>query len=688
MATNAFVSPIELTHAGDGSGRIFVVERAGRIRVFDGSPGASQVQTFLDISDRVYDQFEGGLLGLAFHPDYSQNGEFYVDYTRKFPVAGKPDQTRTVISRFRVSDDDPDQAAPTEEILLTIDQFADNHNGGKVAFGPDGYLYIGMGDGGGSGDPQKTGQDTTSLLGAVLRIDVDHPGEVTAYGIPPDNPFADATDGSRPEIYAWGLRNPWRFSFDRLTGALWLADVGQVTFEEVDIIEKGHNYGWSLMEAYACYPPSDPQLCDPEALGLTLPVVAYDHTVGISITGGYVYRGQSAPSLYGAYLYADYSSKRFFAWKKGEEPPPESAMALTPTNIASFGEDEAGEVYLLGLFNNRIYKIVETNATPLPDTFPKTLTETGCFDDLATLTPAEGVLPYDVNVPLWSDTAVKSRYVVLPPGGALGYDAEGAWSAPDGTIFIKHFAIDTVEGDPQTRVRLETRFLVKEAGGVRGYTYRWNDEGTEAFLLDGADTRPLEVLRQGADQPVALTWRFPSRQQCTTCHTEAAGGLLGLRSGQLNRPLDYGTGSVEQLLALAVQGLLDGLPTAEVSDLPRWPQTGDTQAPAADRARAWLAANCANCHLPGGPSGVSLDLRYPTPLADTGVCGATPQVSNLGVLGAELLAPGEPERSVLWLRLQAGPADRMPPVSTSLNPEPALSVISEWIGALGSCPAP
>jgi glucose/arabinose dehydrogenase len=609
LPSNSVLQPIDLTHANDGSGRLFVNERTGRIRVFAESPSASSVKTFLDISDRVHTDFEGGFLGLAFHPDYASNGELFVNYTRKFPVAGQPDQTRTVISRFRVSASDPDKADPAEEILLTIDQYADNHNGGKLAFGPDGYLYIGMGDGGGSNDPQKTAQNPKSLLGAMLRIDVDNPGEVTAYGIPPDNPFAGATDGKRPEIFAMGLRNPWRFSFDRLTGVLWCGDVGQNTFEEVDIIELGKNYGWSLMEANACFPPNGQQLCDPETLGLTLPVAEYDHSVGTSITGGFVYRGATVPSLYGAYLYADYGTKRFFAWKKGEEPPPEQALLLTPTNITSFGEGADGEVYLLGTFNNTIYKMVETNTVPLPDTFPKTLTETGCFDELATLTPAEGVLPYTVNVPLWSDTALKSRFVVLPDGGQLTYAAEGPWSAPDGTIFIKHFAIDTTEGDPQTRVRLETRFLIKESTGLRGYTYRWNDEGTEAFLLEGASTRDLTLTLAGAGEPTALIWRFPSRQQCSACHSDASGGILGFHTGQLNGPLDYGAGPVEQLTALAGYGLLANprparpprcragpLPTTRRPPPPTAPAPGSlptaptATCPAAPPARRWICA--------------------------------------------------------------------------------------------------
>ena len=282
-------SPVGITHAGDGSGRLFIVLQGGRIVIFDGVKILSS--PFLDITSVVSSGGERGLLGLAFHPNYVGNGSFYVNYTN---TAGD-----TVIARYSVSAN-PNQADPTSaDILLTIPQPFSNHNGGQLHFGPDGYLYIGIGDGGSGGDPQNNGQDLGTLLGKILRIDVD---KGPPYAIPPDNPFFGPGDGALDEIWAWGLRNPWRFSFDRLTGDMFIGDVGQNSWEEVDFQPAssagGENYGWRLMEGNSCYNPATN--CNDSTL--TLPILVYDHTVGCSVTGGYRYRGSKNPALDGFYL--------------------------------------------------------------------------------------------------------------------------------------------------------------------------------------------------------------------------------------------------------------------------------------------------------------------------------------------------------------------------------------------------
>ncbi|MGM0577213.1 MAG: PQQ-dependent sugar dehydrogenase [Myxococcota bacterium] len=678
LPEGAIQQPLGLTWADDGTDRLFVNERPGRIRVFRNQPDASEVGTFLDLSDVVYTGGEGGLLSVAFHPDYAENGYFFVNYTTR-----ADGQTTTVVSRFTASQEDPDQADPaSEHVLLTVDQPYDNHNGGQLAFGPDGYLYIGLGDGGGGGDPLGAGQDITTLLGSLLRIDVDVP-DAQGYDIPADNPFA-ATDGpERDEIFAWGLRNPWRFSFDTLTGALWLADVGQNAIEELNVVDNGGNYGWNVMEGSACYPPGGPQDCDKSPF--ELPVAEYGHDVGQSITGGYVYRGSKVPSLFGAYVYADYVTEVLFTWHSGEEPPPEQPLMSTPGRIAGFGQDPAGEVYLLGLFDGRIWRFQETDGGGSAPDFPQTLSETGCFDDVEALDPADGVLPFTVHVPLWADTAGKDRFLVLPEGERLTYDAPGKWGVPDGTLLIKHFAIDTTAGDPSTRTRLETRFLVKEADGVRGYTYRWNEEGTEATLLEGADERDLTLTLPGGET-TDYTWRFPSRQQCNSCHTAATGGVLGLETGQINGAFDYGGGAVwNQIDALEARDLLEGAPAGPPEDLLRFPPVEDDSAPAGDRARAWLHANCANCHLPGGAAGSPMDLRHHLDLGEMNACDVPPGQGDLGISDARILAPGEADRSVLHARLLADPPFRMPPISTSLRHDEAIALVEEWIDGLDGC---
>jgi glucose/arabinose dehydrogenase len=347
--TGGLQTPVGIAHAGDGSGRLFLLEKVGRIRVVQN--GGLLPTPFLDIGDRVGSSAnEQGLLGLAFHPRFRDNGYFYVNYT--------DGRGNTVVSRFTAGAGAA-QADPGSEVLvLTLEQPAQNHNGGHLAFGPDGYLYIGTGDGGGSRDQFRNGQNTQTLLGAMLRLDVDN---AQPYGIPGDNPFVGNPDVQN-EIWAYGLRNPWRYSFDRLTGDLYIADVGQKLYEEVNAQPAGspggQNYGWPIMEGVHCFPEDEP--CD--RAGLTLPVAEYDHSMGCSVTGGYVYRGQAYPQLTGIYFYGDYCSGRIWglAPAGGSVAGGDWRVALVGQAngpISSFGEDEAGELYLLDMPGGDLYRI-------------------------------------------------------------------------------------------------------------------------------------------------------------------------------------------------------------------------------------------------------------------------------------------------------------------------------------------
>jgi len=343
----SFTRPVDLQHAGDQSNRLFVVEQAGLISVFPNDSTVAAKTIFLDIRSKVQDQGnEQGLLGLAFHPDYETNGFFFVNYTATNPE-------RTVISRFKVSQN-PDQAdAASEQVILTFAQPYSNHNGGQVSFGPDGYLYIAAGDGGSGGDPQGNGQNRAALLGKILRIDVDKQENGALYGIPADNPFANNTSGYRKEIYAYGMRNPWRFSFDPANGKLWAGDVGQNSFEEIDIIENGGNYGWNTMEARHCFSPG--QNCNPS--GLKMPVWEYGRSFGVSVTGGFVYRGPTLPGLTGKYIYADYSSKWIWALDYSDMThPANTGLVQANFEISSFGVDQNNELYLCG-FDGKIHRL-------------------------------------------------------------------------------------------------------------------------------------------------------------------------------------------------------------------------------------------------------------------------------------------------------------------------------------------
>ncbi len=345
--------PLDLVNAGDGTGRLFVVEQAGRVVVVQA--GEKLEPAFLDIRERISAGGERGLLGLAFHPNYADNGLFYVNYT---DLNGD-----TVVAEYSVGDD-PGSADPaSERVLLTVPQPFSNHNGGDLAFGPDGYLYIATGDGGSGGDPLDSGQSLDTHLGKLLRIDVNSSdanssdaNSGTPYAVPADNPFVN-TAGALPEIWAYGLRNPWRFSFDRDTGDLYIGDVGQNAFEEVDFQSAdsagGENYGWNVMEGFHCYNANS---CDES--GLVLPIAEYPHSEGNSVTGGYVYRGEAVPELVGQYVYGDFGSGRVWRAQRQNGEWTSEVLLESGLNIAGFGTDEAGELYVVAI-NGGVYRLTK-----------------------------------------------------------------------------------------------------------------------------------------------------------------------------------------------------------------------------------------------------------------------------------------------------------------------------------------
>ncbi len=346
----SFTRPVDLQQPPGETEKLYVVEQQGRIYVFDNNDNTSEKQLFLDIRDRVNDSGnEEGLLGLAFHPEFASNGYFYVDYTAA-------NSRRTVIARYELSDDNPDVADKESEfVILEVPQPFSNHNAGQILFDAEGYFYITLGDGGSGGDPRNNGQDPTTLLGSILRIDVNSTQGYNNYAIPEDNPFVGNDAGYQEEIYAYGLRNPWRLSIDPETGWMWTGDVGQNEFEEIDIIESGNNYGWNIMEGFSCYNAAS---CD--TTGLTLPVWDYDHSLGQSITGGFVYRGDRVPELVGKYIYADFVSGRIWSLLYDGTSEPENELLMDSNlNISSFGTDRQNNLYMCA-FDGNIYRFEAT----------------------------------------------------------------------------------------------------------------------------------------------------------------------------------------------------------------------------------------------------------------------------------------------------------------------------------------
>ena len=476
-------------------------------------------------------------------------------------------------------------------------------------------------------------------------------------------------------MWAYGLRNPWRFSFDRLTGALWLGDVGQGSWEEIDLVVKGGNYGWRAYEGTHVYDSRD--------LGrgpFLDPVHEYSHADGNAVIGGYAYRGAAVPSLYGAYVYADNGSGRVWALSTDAQGQETSNVQITSLSSPSaFGEDASGEL-LACEYGGRIVKFRPLGGGGV--TFPATLSDTGIFASLSTLQPSAGLVPYDVNVPLWSDGALKDRLLALPGTERIGWSEDGAWTFPQGTVLVKTFRLPLVKGDASTAVKVETRVLIQSASGWDGYSYRWRADQSDADLLPGADTRALTITDPAAPGgSFVQTWQFPSRSDCLRCHTSAAGRVLGLTTRQMNRTFDYGAvgGSVDnQLRTFDHIDLFDvSLPSAAL--LPKHPVPTDGAAPLADRARAVLDANCSMCHRVGGTTGTNLDLRATIPLASMHAVGVAPSAGSLGVLDAFLIASGDRTRSVLHLRMRALDLNRMPPLASTLVDDPSATLIGDWI---------
>jgi len=337
---SGLTNPVDLQFPNDGTGRLFVVQQPGSIRI--GNNGTLLATPFLDITSKVNFSGEMGLLGLAFHPQFTQNHKFYVHYDH---MVGS--QIQSVIAEYQISAADPNQADPaSERVLLTVNQPFGNHKGGQIAFGPDGFLYIGLGDGGSEGDPQGNGQNLQTLLAKMLRIDVDHTSSGLQYAIPADNPFANG--GGLPEIWAYGLRNPWRFSFERGTGRLFVGDVGQNKYEEIDILQRGGNFGWNVMEGMHCFNP--PTGCD--MTGLVLPIAEYDHTEGDAVMGGYVYKGTAIPNLPGAYIFSDFGSGTIWELTESSGTWTRTKLLSSNRNVSSFGQDVAGEIYVVDYSGN------------------------------------------------------------------------------------------------------------------------------------------------------------------------------------------------------------------------------------------------------------------------------------------------------------------------------------------------
>ena len=471
--------PIDFAQAPGDSGHWFVAEHGGRILRFENDDLVSELDIVLDITDRFLDEDysqQWGIQSIAFHPEFQQNGELFIVYNSD---DGPGTNLVSYVSRFVSVDGGLSFDAAGEQIVLSFVQDAPWHQFGDVAFGPDGYLYVSTGDGGTNG----TSQDVNDLRGKMLRLDVDGG---TPYAIPPTNPFA--AGGGAPEVYAWGLRNPWRFSLDLETGDLWLGDVGASSREEVNLIERAGNYGWKEVEGTICFRSG----CD---LNLyDAPVIDYDHSLGTSVTGGYVYRGSSIPGLFGTYLFGDAGSGRnIWAIKYDQLGEPFMEIQVPGSiRISGFAQDLANELYAFDVRKDELFKLVPSGQqNGAGSAFPGLLSETGCFNPENPAEPSPSLIPYDIAAPLWSDGAEKNRWMAIPDGEVVTVNADGDFDFPIGTVLVKEFRL---LGDP-----VETRLMMLHDDGLwTGYSYEWNEDLSDAVLLSAAKQKDIAP---------GVTWR-------------------------------------------------------------------------------------------------------------------------------------------------------------------------------------
>ncbi len=707
-----FTNSVGLTHVPD-SDQLCVWEREGRVWSFQNSSNVSQKKLMLDIHNQCQGWDDSGLLGVAFPPGFATNHLMYVYYTWVKPgtVGGdaytRPNPTlpNTYHDRLsRVTLDNNGVAIPgSEQVLIDLTDQTVWHHGGGMFFHPtNGFLYLTIGD---NSIPDNDQIITKSLYSGVLRLDVDcrggnisHPiprqptnGYTANYFIPNDNPFVGQSNVLE-EFFGIGLRSPHRMTYDRATGRIFIGDVGESAREEVDIIEpgeKGLNFQWPYCEGnlgkmkFPC-------------IGISRgPVLDYPHSDGRAVIGGYVYRGEKfAHDLGGKYIFGDNVYRLVWALDETTTPAKKVVLCVMPkgngpnsgsdyTGLSSFGEDAAGEIYFcqMSSIGGRIFTLARGGPPPPRTPMPKLLSQTGVFSDMKNMTPQDFLIPYGVNSPLWSDGAVKSRWMALPSDSKIHFAEKGEWQFPSGTVFVKTFQLHVDDTDPAKLRRLETRLIVRDTNGyVYGATYKWRNDNSDADMVIAGMTEDIPIATATGTR--VQHWFYPGRQDCLTCHTPAAGGILGVKTRQLNGDYTYPNGVTDnQLREWNHLGLFDAtLHETEIPHLDKLVAVTNMDASLEMRARSYFDANCSQCHRPGGAEAF-FDARYDTPLAKQAIING-PVANPLGISGAKIVVSDSPNKSILLHRISYVGDLQMPPLARNVDDTNAIQTITDWINSL------
>jgi uncharacterized repeat protein (TIGR03806 family) len=700
-----------------GTDKLVVWEREGRVYSFTNDPSVSSKTLVLDLSNQCQGWDDSGLLNLVFHPGFATNHFIFVYYTWVTPgsVVGSPTVRPPTfvtgayhdrLSRFTL--DANGVAIPGSELVL-VDQAGDSvwHNGSGMFFHPtNGFLYVTDGDDENMANTQIIDQ---SLFSGVWRLDVDmrggaisHPiprqpvnGTTANYYIPNDNPFVGVANALE-EFYAIGLRSPHRMTCDPLTGRIFIGDVGNASWEELDVIEPndppGLNFQWSVIEGL------NGDLTPPYIGVNHRPILNYSHSEGQAIIGGNVYRGsQFASDLGGKYIFGDNVQKKIWVLDESTSPVGKILLCTMPTGagpnsgsdytgLSSFGLDRNNEIYVcqMSSVGGYIYKLARSGPPPASRPIPATLSQTGAFKDLSSLTASDGLVPYNVNSPLWSDGAAKQRWIGLPTNTFVHFAPTGEWTFPNGTVLVKHFDLPVDDTNPNILKRLETRLLVRDTNGVvYGTTYKWRADYSDADIVTNGISENISINTASGTR--TQTWYYPGPLDCLQCHTPAAGYVLGVKTRQLNGNLSYpGSGLTDnQLRAWNHAEMFDtNLVEANISNYTKLVKVGDTSATPELRVRSYLDANCSQCHRPGGVPAF-WDARFDTPLTNQNIINGVVG-DSMGISGTKVVAPQDLTRSAMYLRVDTTGTYQMPPLARNTIDGSAVAALAQWIAALPS----
>lgn len=680
--------------------RLWVVEQGGAVYSFPDEPDVVSPDLFIDLG-KSYEQLTpnsdagkfGAAYGLAFHPKYPKVPVCWITYTLEASKSGQHLENGTRLSRFNITFDEsgiPRCDVASEEVLLTW--LEGGHNGACLEFGPDGYLYISAGDGEvpNPPDPRDAGQDVSNLLSTIMRIDVMPEGHSPLYRVPADNPFVDLRS-ARPEIWAYGFRNPWKMTFAP-GGELWVGDVGWELYEMVYRIRKGGNYGWSIMEG--------PQPVRPNARrGPTeiLPAaIALAHTDAASVTGGYVYQGRRFPELMGSYIFGDFETRRIWSARFDGETLTSLMDLVRPSlRLVAFGEDTSHELLMLNYEAGTIHELVRGAPADVTQSFPVRLSETGLFKDLAGMAPADGVTAFEINAPMWNDGARVSHWLAVPGDQKIevlkNSTRRGNWMWREQMLFPKDSVLTrtmSLTDDANRDVKVETQLLHFDGIDWKGYSYAWNTDQQDAKLVPAAG---LEIdLQSYGDFTNSGTpaWHIQSRSECMRCHNHWVGGPLAFTPPQLNRAIRTSAGSeINQILALRDGGWLDGSIPEDPAHAtnPDWSALANSNDASLDlerRARSWLSVNCSHCHQNGAGGTATIDLRHTIDQGEMKIIDVKPNQGLLDLDDAHLVALGKPDSSVLLYRIATIGKGHMPHIGSTTPDPQGVSLVRDWIKSL------